>query len=150
MNKQVVVTVGNDMMGDDAAGPLLAQMIGEAPLDGWELVDGGSAPENQMHQVREIGPQVVVLVDAAEMGLAPGDVRLLDEDAVADQFIMTTHNMPLVYVIRLLKEFVPLVVFVGIQPEIVAFGLPISAPVRQAVQAIYQQLALGNYNWPAL
>jgi hydrogenase 3 maturation protease len=146
----VVLTVGNEMMGDDAAGPLLAHKIAETPLAGWELVDGGSAPENELYKVRELAPQVVVVVDAAEMGLTPGDVRILDENAVADQFIMTTHNMPLVYVIRLLKEFVPQVIFAGIQPDVVAFGLSVSAPVQQAVQAVYRQLALGRYDWPAL
>lgn len=142
MNKRLVLTVGNSMMGDDAAGPVLAQMMQQAPVKGWQVLDGGSAPENNVHQIREIHPDDVVIVDAAEMGLAPGEIRILSEQAVAAQFIMTTHNLPLVYLIQLLKEFVPNVTFIGIQPETVAFVCPMSPQVRHAVATLYGQLKL--------
>ncbi len=140
MSKRLVLTVGNGMMGDDAAGPLLSGMMEHAPVEGWEVFDGGSAPENCMHQVREMHPDEVLIVDAAEMGLGPGEVRLLTEQVIADQFIMTTHNLPLSFLIQLIKEFVPQVTFVGIQPGTVAFACPMSLPVKQAVETIYDQL----------
>ena len=45
MVKTVVLAVGNSMMGDDGAGPLLAELMTQSPIPGWEVVDGGSAPE---------------------------------------------------------------------------------------------------------
>ncbi|VEI68247.1 Hydrogenase 3 maturation protease [Serratia fonticola] len=41
----VVLTVGNSMMGDDGAGPLLAEMMADAPIEGWIAVNGGSTPK---------------------------------------------------------------------------------------------------------
>ncbi len=140
MDKGLVLTVGNSMMGDDAAGPLLAQMMRQAPVEGWEILDGGSTPENHVHHIREIHPADLLIVDAAEMGLGPGEIRILSEQAVADQFIITTHNLPLVYLIQLLKEFIPNVSFIGIQPETVAFLCPMSPRVKQAVESLYCQL----------
>ncbi len=46
MTMKLVLAVGNSMMGDDAAGAILVQKIQEAPLEGWQALDGGSAPEN--------------------------------------------------------------------------------------------------------
>jgi len=56
MKKKLVVTVGNRMMGDDALGPLLAQKLQSAPLEDWDVLDGGSAPENFLYAVREMRP----------------------------------------------------------------------------------------------
>ncbi len=41
----VLLCVGNSMMGDDGAGPLLAEMCAANPVGGWVVIDGGSAPE---------------------------------------------------------------------------------------------------------
>jgi hydrogenase 3 maturation protease len=49
-----------------------------------------------------------------------------------------------------LKELVPKVYFVGIQPSIVAFGLPISPEIRQAVEMVYQKLKTGKVDFPTL
>lgn len=69
----VVLTVGNSMMGDDGAGPLLAERMTQQPLADWQVIDGGSAPENVVHRVRALQPTRLIIVDAAEMELAPGD-----------------------------------------------------------------------------
>lgn len=60
---KVVLTVGNSMMGDDGAGPLLADLMEANPIDGWMVINGGSAPENVSYQIRALQPQCVVIVD---------------------------------------------------------------------------------------
>lgn len=139
----LILTVGNSMMGDDGAGPLLAELLTNAPASGWAVIDGGSAPENVAHQVQALSPQTVVIVDAADMALTPGEVRLVDDANIADMFIMTTHNLPLSFLIERLRETVPQVLFVGIQPDIVAFGFPMTDPVRNAVTTLHAQLVAG-------
>ncbi len=148
--KGLVITVGNSLMGDDGAGPLLARLLVSSPLSDWEVIDGKSAPENCLHQVRKINPELVVVVDAAEMGLAPGSIRLLSEDYIADQFIFTTHDLPLTFFLLALKEIAPRVCFVGIQPKVVAFGYPLSREVREAVETVYEQLKSGSPTFPEL
>ncbi|MCS6742969.1 hydrogenase maturation protease, partial [Acinetobacter baumannii] len=89
---KVVLTVGNSMMGDDGAGPLLADLMEANPIDGWMVINGGSAPENVSYQIRALQPQCVVIVDAADIGLKPGEIRVIDPDYIAEMFIMSTHN----------------------------------------------------------
>lgn len=147
----VILTVGNSMMGDDGAGPLLAEMLTQSPAAGWTVIDGGSSPENVSHEVEALAPQRVIVVDAADMALEPGSVRLIDDAAIADMFIMTTHNLPLSFLIERLREFVPDVLFLGIQPDIVAFHFPMTDPVRHAVETVHADLCAGNdpagYAW---
>ncbi len=95
MKKKLVVTVGNEMMGDDAAGPLLARMIRQSPLEDWEVLDGGNVPENYVFKIREMEPEQVIIVDAADMDLQAGEIRLIDKDGIGSVFLMTTHSLPL-------------------------------------------------------
>ncbi|MDQ6570684.1 MAG: hydrogenase maturation peptidase HycI, partial [Haemophilus parainfluenzae] len=48
------------MMGDDGAGPYLYQLLSENPLPKWTALDGGSAPENVAHIVRDMKPDLLL------------------------------------------------------------------------------------------
>jgi len=128
------------MMGDDGAGPLLAEMCAAKPAGEWRVIDGGSAPENDVAAIRGLRPARLLLVDATDMGLNPGEIRVVNPDDIAEMFMMTTHNMPLNYLIDQLKEDVGEVIFLGIQPDIVGFYYPMTPPVKAAVETIYQRL----------
>ena len=91
--------------------------------------------------------QRVLVVDAADMDLPPGSIRLIDADQLNDPFLMTTHTLPLTFLIESLHEFVPEVELLGIQPSMVAFGYPISDPVRKAVEQVYMDLKSGSTDW---
>ena len=144
MNKHLLITVGNELMGDDAAGPLLASMLKQSPLVGLEVIDGGNVPENYLFKIREMAPDQVTIVDAADMGIQPGEIRLIDKDEIGSVFIMTTHTLPLTYLMEAIREFVPRVELIGIQPDLVAFGYPISNPVKNAVERVYSWLERGD------
>jgi hydrogenase 3 maturation protease len=143
MANSVIFTVGNSLMGDDAAGPRLAGMLMENPAEGWEIIDGGSAPENEVQRVRALRPDLVLVVDAAEMGLKPGEIRLVDESIVAGHCFMTTHTLPLTFLIEALRNFASDVRLLAIQPSLVAFGFPVSPEVGGAVALIHQRLTEG-------
>lgn len=141
---QVILTVGNSMMGDDGAGPLLADLLTREPAPGWTLIDGGTAPENVAHEIQALAPARVLIVDAADMGLAPGELRLIDEGQIADLFIVTTHNLPLSFLIERLRETVDEVLFLGVQPDLVMFSFPMTTPVREAVEGLHAHLLAGK------
>ena len=137
----VLLCVGNSMMGDDGAGPLLAEMCGAKPQGDWVVIDGGSAPENDVVAIRELRPERLLIVDATDMGLNPGEIRLIDPDDIAEMFMMTTHNMPLNYLVDQIRDDVGEVLFLGIQPDIVGFYYPMTPPVKAAVEEVYSRLA---------
>lgn len=142
----VLLCVGNSMMGDDGAGPLLAEMCAAHPQGQWQVFDGGTAPENDVVAIRELRPNRLLIVDATDMGLNPGEIRIVDPDDIAGMFMMTTHNMPLNYLIDQLKEDVDEVIFLGIQPDIVGFYYPMTPKIKEAVEVVHQRLAAWEGN----
>ncbi|WP_109077133.1 hydrogenase maturation peptidase HycI [Aggregatibacter kilianii] len=143
-NKNLILTVGNSMMGDDGAGPCLYQLLTENPLENWTALDGGSAPENVAHIVRELKPELLLIFDAADMELAPGKIRMIEKEAIAEMFFMSTHNMPLNFLIEQLEQDIEKIVFVGIQPDLVSFGFPMTDAVKDSVQFMYDFLKDGR------
>ncbi|WP_330992566.1 hydrogenase maturation peptidase HycI [Pluralibacter gergoviae] len=148
----VLLCVGNSMMGDDGAGPLLAEMCAANPPGNWTVLDGGSAPENEVVAIRAMKPSRLLIVDATDMGLDPGEIRIVDPDDIAEMFMMTTHNMPLNYLVDQLRDDVGEVIFLGIQPDIVGFYFPMTEKIKAAVEVVYQRLAgwEGNGGFEAL
>lgn len=138
--RYALLCVGNSMMGDDGAGPRLAELCAEKPLPGWTVVDGGAAPENDIGFLRELCPKHLVIADATDMGLAPGEMRIIAEEDIADMFMMTTHNLPLTFLMQQLHDDIPQITFVGIQPDVVAFYYPMTDAVEQAVSRLHQLL----------
>lgn len=117
--------------------------MAQNPVAGWSAIDGGAVPENTVHQIRALRPKRLLVVDASDMGLAPGEIRIVDPARIAEDLLMNTHNLPLNFLIDQLKNDIPEVIFVGIQPALAAFYFPLSAEVERAVEQIYQRLA----NW---
>ena len=140
----IVFCVGSVLRGDDAAGPLLAKMLEDAPLEGWTAVDGGQTPENDLGYMRRLHPRRLVLVDAAAMGLPAGEVRRLTADDVAVQSLITTHTLPITYLLGELEQMCDELVFLGIQPKTTEFLDPVSPAVLAAVEDIYRAIAEGS------
>lgn len=76
----VVVGVGNELRGDDAAGRRLAERL-EGKTRAVVFV-GGDVPEDYAVRVADERPEVVLLLDAAAMDLPPGACRLLAAEEI--------------------------------------------------------------------
>ena len=144
MSKKAVLTVGAVLRGDDAAGPMLSKMLEKGPIEGWTNIDGGQMPEDQLAVVRRMQPDVLLLVDAADMSEEPGTIAVLDEDDVATNMLFTTHSLPISFLLKELKSCCGSVVFLGIQPAQLEFMSPLTPEVHEAVEKIYGMLKAGS------
>lgn len=140
----VLFTAGSVLRGDDAIGPLLAKNLMDAPLEGWEIVDGGQTPEDDLYYIRELCPRKVVFVDAAQMGFEPGSIRRLTAQDVAKQCMITTHSLPISFLLGQLGEVCDDVVFLGVQVKGTEFFDPLSDEVRAALEDIERTLRGGE------
>ena len=104
------------------------------------MIDAGPAPENQIGPLIRFKPDVIVFVDAAQMGEAPGTVRWVSwEDA--DGMGASTHTLsPAVLAQFLVGELGCEVYLLGIQPTSIALGAPLSPAVAEAAQKIARSL----------
>ena len=132
----VVLTAGSVLRGDDAAGPMLAKLLEEQPVEGWCVVDGGQTPEDDLAVVRRAAPDRILFVDAAQMELKPGEIRRLRAEDVATQFLITTPSLPTTFLLGELDRICDNVTFVGIQLRSTEFFDPLSPEVRAALDDV--------------
>jgi hydrogenase 3 maturation protease len=132
--------IGNEMRADDAAGMLVARRLLEyecaTEKDRIRIVQAEHAPENATWELRGFDPQLIVLVDAADMGECPGTVRWIEMEDI-EGMSASTHSLPLSMLSRyLVLEFNCPVVLLGIQPASNEMVGPVSSEVRQAVDQV--------------
>lgn len=98
-------------------------------------------PESCTGPLRRFAPDLVILVDAADMGAAPGTVAWLDwRDA--DAAASSTHGLPLaLFAGFLTTEIGCAVLLLGIQPADLSFGAPLTDPARRALRRVAGGLA---------
>lgn len=132
------------MLGDDGIGPWVAERMKDCP--DWHTEDCGTAPENFTGVVRRLQPRLLVIVDAADMHLSPGEYRRIPPDAVG-QAGFDTHSLPLTHIIGYLRESMPempRIILIGIQPGVVTFDDTISARVINSGEAVATLLCNGE------
>ena len=131
-----MLTVGAVLRGDDAAGPYLGKQFDDAPQEGWTVFNGDQMPEDYLAPIRRMEPDLLVVVDAADMKLEPGAVRVLEEDDVATDYLMTTHSLPISIMLGELRSCCREIVFLGIQPAQTDFFSPMTEAVLEAVERV--------------
>ncbi|MGB2897334.1 MAG: hydrogenase 3 maturation endopeptidase HyCI [Anaerolineales bacterium] len=137
-----VLGIGHEFQGDDAAGVLIAGSLQSllGPSEERLILCAGSAPENCCGALRTFGPDLVLMIDAAQMEEVPGTVRLISYQDVTGVGA-STHTLPLHILARYLtSELGCEIILLGIQPVHVEFG-EISPLIREIVPAIVQRLA---------
>jgi hydrogenase 3 maturation protease len=137
----VVVGVGSDIRGDDAAGmAVLKDLKASLKSRNVLLVEGGVAPENFASQIRRFGPSHIVFVDATDFGAKPGDVTIAEPGAITGQSV-STHTVSLSALMDYLgKQTGSRVALVGIQPKGVNLGSKMCDSVKISVGGVVEIL----------
>jgi hydrogenase 3 maturation protease len=145
--KRLLLGVGNSLCADDGVGPAVARRLQGAA--GWMSVDCGISLENASGVVTNERPDLLVVVDAARMGLSPGSVRRLP-CALNDRMLASTHGLPLSFILSRMQDAAGEVVLVGVEPETVELGQEISATVSEAgdrLVSILRSADLASVRW---
>lgn len=142
--ENVLFTVGSVLRGDDAVGPFIAKLFKEDNPEGWMLVEGDQTPENELGYLRRLHPKRIVMIDAADMGLSAGEIRLIKAEDVSTSFLFTTHSMPITYLLGQLEAACDELVFIGVQPAQTEFFAPLTESVRKSAKMIYDSLLEGS------
>lgn len=138
----VVMGIGNPLRGDDAVGSVVARALrgGLSPASGSvppvTVLDAEEIPESWVGPAVAAGPDVVLLIDAVELGAAPGSAALL-EAAELGRDACFTHRTPLGPVADYLERATGAeVLLLGIQPGPVRWGEELSPELRATVAGL--------------
>lgn len=134
-----MIGVGNPLMSDDGVGQRLLDALAACipPLDGVEYLDAGTLGFMLLPRVEQC--DALLALDAANLGGAPGDVRVFEGDAF-DAFVRTprcsVHELglrDLLDAARLTGSLPARRALVGVQPDRLDWGLALSPPVAAAL-----------------
>lgn len=137
----VVVGVGSEMRGDDAAGmEVVRRLQGVLKSPHVFLVKGGVVPENFTSQIRRFKPSHVIFIDATDFGAEPGEVILAGPEAITGQSI-STHTIPLSILAKYLQDQTGAkIVLLGIQPARAQMGAEMSGAVKDSIKRVEEIL----------
>ncbi|MBE3090769.1 MAG: hydrogenase maturation peptidase HycI [Candidatus Atribacteria bacterium] len=139
--KYILMGIGNMLRGDDGIGSIIAQSFKDRD---WLSIDCGVVPENFTSIIKKNRPDLVVLIDAVEMDLKSGEFRIISPDRIS-ALHLTTHSMPLSFLISYLKEYTQELIFIGIQPKIIDYSNSVSPEVLKSSESIIKILKDKNF-----
>ena len=130
--------IGNRYWHDDGVGSYIAESL-ESCTE-FDVVDAGFIPENYLETVAGKHPDTILMIDATDFGGAPGQVRLLYPDKVANSGI-STHAGSL----RMLAEYLGArtqarIAVLAIQPADTSAGEGLSPAVSSTLRDLLEIL----------
>jgi hydrogenase 3 maturation protease len=131
-----IVGIGNILRGDDGLGPRLIELLKARPIKAF-LFDCGTAPENYIFPILATQCDTLILVDAADIGLPPGDFRVFDMDGIRRVSFSTHNPSPRLFTDLLKTGRDDLNIFcIAGQPKDTSLGAPISDAVMGGVNTL--------------
>jgi hydrogenase 3 maturation protease len=124
------VGIGNVLRSDDGVGVYICKKIHKSSYLDTLIVE--VSIENYIKKINDLDPDILVLVDCADLNRAPGYAELLPVAKIKD-FTPGTHNISL----KRVSEFFKMKVLVlGMQPGSLSIGEELTSQVRESADRI--------------
>lgn len=136
--KRVVVAgIGNPIRTDDFVGVKIVQDLKGKVSEKVYLIECETVPESFMQQIVDFKPSHVLLIDAAILGLEPGDSRLIKPVQLTDFPAFSTHMLPLrIFCEYLMKTTRAKIASLLIEPRQTEFGEGLTPQVEVSAKDI--------------
>ena len=141
IEKLAIIGIGSELRRDDAIGIIIIRKLKDEVInDKVAILEGGTTPENLSGVLRKFQPSHILLVDAAEVGQAPGEFAMVDPKDIKGMGL-STHSFSLATIADYFKEITGAeVLFLGIQPKEITFGEGMSPELQRAVGPVIQKV----------
>jgi hydrogenase 3 maturation protease len=135
--KVVVAGIGNPIRMDDFVGTKIVQDLRGKVSDRVYLIECEAVPENFMQQIIDFNPTHVLLIDAAILGLKPGNSRLIRPERLIAFPAYSTHALPLrIFCEYLAKTTKAKIALLLVEPKRADFGEGLTLEVEASAQDI--------------
>jgi hydrogenase 3 maturation protease len=139
--KVVVAGIGNPIRMDDFVGTRIVQDLQGKVSAKVYLIECETVPENFIQKITNFDPTHVLLIDAAILGLEPGDSRLFEPERLAAFPAYSTHALPLrVFCEYLAKTTRAKIALLLIEPKRADFGEGLTSEVKTSAQKLVEIL----------
>jgi len=139
--KVVVAGIGNPIRMDDFVGVRIVQKLQGEVSERVFLIECETVPESFIQQIAEFGPTHILLIDAAIMGLEPGESKLIGTNGLTRTTAVSTHALPLrIFCEYLGKTTNSQIGLLLIQPEKTEFGEGLTTRLAASTMHVTQIL----------
>jgi hydrogenase 3 maturation protease len=133
----VLAGIGNPIRKDDFVGVRIIQNLKGRTARSVFLIECETVPESFTQQIIDFNPTHILLIDAAILGLKPGESRLIEPEKLASSSSYSSHMLPLrifcEYVSQASKAKIGLLL---IEPKDTEFGEGLTPELEAAAKSI--------------
>ncbi|MBH0179779.1 MAG: hydrogenase maturation protease [Nitrospira sp.] len=139
-----IIGLGNGLRGDDAVGLMAARRIRQKVGDPVKVIEAEMAGVDLLELMK--GAHIVMLIDAARSGQAPGTIHRLDASTGpigGQMFPRSSHALGTVDALELARAMgvLPATVIVyGVEAGNTEAGQPLSPAVTKALDEVVEQI----------
>ena len=135
--KIVVAGIGNPIRSDDYVGMKIVQGLQGKVTEKVCLLECETVPESYLLDIEAFNPTHVLLIDAAFLGLKPGEASLVDTERIANLPAITTHILPLrIFCDYIKKATGAKIGLLLVEPKNMEFGEGLSVEVAATAQRL--------------
>ncbi len=139
--KVVVAGIGNPIRTDDYLGVKIVQDLRGKVSDRVYLLEAETVPEAFLQGIIDFEPSHVLLVDAASVGLKPGESQLIQPEQLTLFPAYSTHMLPLrLFCEAVAKTTGAKISLLLIEPKDTDFGEGLTPEIQAAAQRIVTTL----------
>ena len=137
----VIAGIGNPIRMDDFVGVKIVQNLQGKVFEKVYLIECETVPESFLQQITDFNPTHVLLLDAAILGLKPGNSRLINPELLTNFPAISTHMLPLrIFCEYLAKTTNAKIALLLIEPKKTDFGEGMTSEVEVAAEEITKTL----------
>ena len=137
----VLAGIGNPIRKDDFVGVRIIQNLNGKTAKNVFLIECETVPESFTQQIIDFNPTHILLIDAAILGLKPGESRLIEPEKLTSSSSYSSHMLPLKifceYVSQVSKAKIRLLL---IEPKDTEFGEGLTPELDAAAKSISRSL----------
>jgi hydrogenase maturation protease HycI len=137
----LAITIGNRFRSDDGVGPFIARQIKKSKKN-VIVINAEDKPENIIDRAIQLKPCKVVIIDAANFGGIPGEIRLIEKNNVPDTSLSTHSLSPNILAAIIEADTGADVFFLGIQPKSIQLTEGLAEPVKKSAEKIISCIRL--------
>lgn len=139
--KVVIAGIGNPIRTDDYIGLKIVEQLKGKLTETVFLLECETVPESYLLDIEEFNPTHVLLIDAAFLGLNPGEASLVDAEKMGDFSAITTHLLPLRIFCDYVKQATGAkIALLLIEPKSTEFSESLTAEVQTTAERLTKLL----------
>ncbi len=140
-NRIVIAGIGNPIRSDDSVGMTIIQKLQGKTSPKISLLECETMPESFIDEIAAFEPTHVLLIDAASMGLKPGEVRLINTEKITGFPAISTHMLPLPVFCELITKLTGAkIALILIEPKNTEIGEDLTVEVQNSAEQVARLL----------